>query len=118
MNESLVRLLFVCSRNRWRSPTAEFICRGLSGYEARSAGTEPSARRQINAGLLTWADQVFCMERRHAARLRERFGPASTGKQIVCLDIPDDYAFMDPELVDLLTAALSEYLPGLQKAAE
>ena len=108
----------MCSRNRWRSPTAEAICRDLSGSEARSAGTEPSARRQVNAKLLAWADRVFCMERRHVARLRERFGAALVGKEIICLDVPDDFVFMDPELVDLLTAALGEHLPGLREAVE
>ena len=52
------------------------------------------------------------MERRHVTRLRDRFGAALDGKRIVCLDIPDDFPFMDPELVTLLTAALGEHLPA------
>ena len=52
------------------------------------------------------------MERRHLARLRERFPDELTGKRVICLDIPDDYGFMDPELVELLDAALAEYLPS------
>ena len=110
MKAAPVRLLFVCSRNRWRSPTAEAVCRGLPGYEARSAGTEPAARRQVNEKLLAWANRIFCMEHRHVARLRDRFGPALDGKPVVCLDIPDHFLFMDPELVALLNAALSEHL--------
>ena len=101
----------MCSRNQWRSPTAEKLCAGLPGIEARSAGTEPSARVRVNARHLTWADRVFCMERRHVQRLRERFPDALAGKQVICLDIPDDYGFMDPELVELLRAALAEHLP-------
>ena len=105
-----IHFLFVCSRNRWRSPTAEKICAGRQDCEARSAGTEPSARVRVNAGHLGWADVVFCMERRHVGRLREMFPDSIQGKRIVCLDIPDDYGFMNPELVDLLTGALAEYL--------
>ena len=107
-----IRFLFVCSRNRWRSPTAEQVCAGLPGCEARSAGTEPSARVRVNAGHLRWADLVFGMERRHLQRLRERFPEALAGKRLICLDIPDVYGFMDPELVALLAAALAEYLPA------
>ena len=100
----------MCSRNQWRSPTAEKLCAGRPGVEARSAGTEPSARVRVNADHLAWADLVFCMERRHLQRLRERFPDALAGKQVICLDIPDDYGFMDPELVELLDAALAEFL--------
>ncbi len=109
---SLLRLLFVCSRNQWRSPTAEKLCAGRPGIEARSAGTEPSACVRVNAGHLAWADLVFCMERRHVQRLRERLPDAFAGKPVICLDISDDYGFMDPELVALLDAALVEHLPS------
>ena len=113
MKTDPIRLLFVCSRNRWRSPTAEAICRGVPGCEARSAGTEPAARVRVNEKLLAWADLVCCMERRHIGRLRERFGAVLEGKRVVCLDVPDEYLFMDPELVATLEAALSEYVPAL-----
>lgn len=103
----------MCSRNRWRSPTAAALCRGVPGCQARSAGTEPGARVRVSEKLLAWADLVCCMERRHVQRLRERFGALLDDKQIICLDVPDDYPFMDPELVHLLETALSEYVPGL-----
>ena len=111
MKRPSVKLLFVCSRNRWRSPTAEAIFDARSGCQARSAGTEPSARVRVTEKMIGWADWIFCMEKRHALRLRERFDPALfDGKRLVCLDIPDDYEFMDPELVALLEAAVSEHL--------
>ena len=113
MSDTPIKLLFVCSRNRWRSPTAEAICRRVSGCQARSAGTEPSARVRVNENLLGWADLVFCMERRHVTRLRERFGNVLDGQQIICLDIPDEFPFMDAELVTILEAALGEFLPAL-----
>ena len=101
----------MCSRNQWRSPTAEKLCAGHPGVEARSAGTEPSARVRVNAGHLRWADRVFCMERRHVQRLRERFPDELADKPVICLDIADDYGFMDPALVELLAAALAEHMP-------
>ena len=111
MASSPLCFLFVCSRNQWRSPTAEKLCAGCPGVEARSAGTEPSARVRVNAGHLRWADHVFCMERRHVARLRDRFPDELAGKTVICLDISDDYGFMDPGLVELLTTALAEHMP-------
>ena len=82
----------------------------MNGWEARSAGTEPAARVRISEKLIRWADWIFCMEKRHVARLRERFDPALfDGKRLECLGIPDDYGFMDPELVATLQGALREY---------
>ena len=104
-----IKLLFVCSRNRWRSPTAERLFDGVQGYQARSGGTEPAARVLVNGKLIGWADIIFCMERRHVQRLRERFPEALHGKKVHVLDVPDEYRYMAPELIDTLRAALSEY---------
>jgi predicted protein tyrosine phosphatase len=104
------RLLFVCSRNQWRSPTAEALFKDHPHYEARSAGTENGARIKVTAGHIGWADSIFCMERKHADRLREKFPAELAGKKLVTLRISDDYGFMDPELIGLLRAELSEYL--------
>ena len=79
-------------------------------YEARSAGTSAGARIKVTACHLGWADQVFCMERKHADRVCERFPGEIAGKPIVTLRIPDDYTFMDPALIDLLRAELAAHL--------
>jgi predicted protein tyrosine phosphatase len=83
------KLLFICSRNRWRSPTAEALFDGVDGLNARSAGTEPSARIRVTAGHIGWADLVFVMEKKHFRRLQERFADEISGKQVICLNIPD-----------------------------
>ena len=95
-----LRILFICSRNQWRSPTAERIYARDSRVEVRSAGTSSSARRRVREADLEWADLVLVMEHEHKRRL-QRLGPS--GVRIEVLDIPDDYAAMDPELVELLT---------------
>lgn len=105
-----LHLLFVCSANQWRSPTAESLFKDHPRYEARSAGTENGARIKITAGHLGWADMIFCMEKKHADRLRERFPEEITGKRLITLRIPDDFRFMDPELIELLRTELSAYL--------
>lgn len=104
------KLLFVCSRNQWRSPTAESLFKNHARYEARSAGTSESARIKVTSCHLGWADQIFCMERKHADLLRERFPQELADKPLIILRIPDDYAFMDPALLELLRTELPDHV--------
>ncbi len=104
------KLLFVCSKNKWRSLTAERILNGVNGYDVRSAGTEKDARIKVTAGHIGWADMIFVMEKKHRRRLEEKFGDSLADKEVVCLNIPDDYELMDPELIDLLLEKLSPHI--------
>ena len=104
------KLLFVCSRNQWRSPTAEALLKNHPRYEARSAGTENGARIKLTAGHVGWADLIFCMEKKHAARVEEKFAFELADKPLIVLRIPDDFEFMDPALVELLQSELAEHL--------
>jgi protein-tyrosine phosphatase len=103
-------VLFLCSRNQWRSPTAEQIYANHPIIYAKSAGTEPSARIKVNTKLIEWADVIFVMEKKHKQRIKEKFGQETTQKQIIVLDIPDDYQYMDPELVEEIEAKVGGYL--------
>ncbi|MEG3929661.1 methyltransferase domain-containing protein [Microcoleus sp. T3_B1] len=105
-----IKILFVCSRNKWRSLTAEKICEKVSGYSVRSAGTEKGARIRVTEGLLGWADLIFVMEKKHGDRLRSKFPESLEGKKVICLQIPDNYEYMEPELVELLQAKLNPYM--------
>lgn len=105
-----LKLLFICSKNRWRSPTAEKVFDGIDGIQARSAGTEAGARIKITPGRIGWADIIFVMEKKHLRRLQEEFADELADKRVVCLNIPDDYQFMQPELVALLQSAVTPYL--------
>ena len=106
-----LKVLFVCSRNRWRSPTAEKIFRESRIIEARSAGTSASAKRRLSIRDLEWADIVLVMETSHRERIRETFGHQARGVSIEVLGIPDEYVFMDPELVDEIRAQVGRVLP-------
>ncbi|RZL30655.1 MAG: phosphotyrosine protein phosphatase [Rubrivivax sp.] len=97
-------VLFICSRNQWRSPTAEQVFRRHPALNVRSAGTSASARRQVSHADLDWADVVIAMETKHKSRLLAEHGRTLAHKPLHVLDIPDDYRFMDPELVELLEA--------------
>ncbi len=108
------KLLFVCSRNRLRSLTAEKLFEGVPGYQVRSVGTQPDARIVITEGHIGWADIIYVMEKSHLSRIRRKFPEALQGKRVITLHIPDDYEFMQPELLDELRAKLDPYvtLPG------
>ena len=104
------RVLFVCSRNRLRSPTAERVFGEMPGVEADSAGLAPDADGQLSRDQLDWADTIFVMERAHRAKLMRTFGGALKGKRVICLDIPDSYTFMQPELVSVLERKVLQHL--------
>jgi predicted protein tyrosine phosphatase len=105
-----MRWLFVCSRNRLRSPTAEAMFGGLSDVETASAGTSPDADNPLTGELIEWPDTVFVMEPVHRTRVQRRFRRHLNGKRVVCLDIPDDYACMDLALMALLTKRMARFL--------
>lgn len=105
------RFLFVCSQNRLRSPTAEQIFSTRDDIEVASAGTNNDAENPLTDELVEWADTIFVMEKSHRNKLQKRFRKAVSGKRIVCLDIPDDYEFMDPNLVRLTEARMARHLP-------
>lgn len=105
-----IKLLFVCSQNRWRSLTAEKIFQGIDGHEVRSAGTEDQARIKLSAGHVGWADVIFVMEKKHVRRIQDKFRDIVIGKRIICLNISDNYKYMDEDLIGLLESSVSEYL--------
>lgn len=108
-----MRVLFVCSRNQWRSPTAEAVWRRHPRVETRSAGTSPKARHPVSIEDVRWAEVIVVMEEKHRARLLAEFRHALDGKPLHVLDIPDDYRAMDPELVEELRSAVGALL-GLE----
>ena len=105
-----LKVLFICSRNRLRSLTAETIFAKVPGIQVRSAGTQPDARIVVSDGHIGWADVIFVMERSHAARLQQKFGDALDGKQVITLHIPDDYEYMQQELIDELENKVGQYI--------
>jgi predicted protein tyrosine phosphatase len=104
------KLLFICTHNIARSPTAEALFLGVLDYEARSAGTDPDARVRVTAGHIRWADVIFVMERDHVQHLEEQFPTALQDRPVVCLKIPDVYEYMEPVLVQVLRLALNPHL--------
>ena len=104
-------LLFLCSRNRLRSPTAETIFADHPGVEVDSAGLSPDADVPLEAEQVEWADVILVMEKVHRERLNRNFGKLLGSKKILVLNIPDDYDYMDQELIQLLKQRCQTVLP-------
>lgn len=103
------RVLFICSRNKLRSPTAESMFAGPD-VETDSAGLAPDADCVLSAEQVEWADLIFVMEKQHRVKLKHKFAMSLQGKRVVCLDVPDRFQFMQPELVALLQQKVSQHL--------
>ena len=102
------RILFICSYNIDRSPTAEDTFKGMEGLEVKSAGVLPWAHNPVTKELIAWADEIYVMEQRHEEALVEMV--PSCEKKITVLGIPDIYRRGDPELVRLLRKKMRPYL--------
>lgn len=105
-----LNVLFICSRNQWRSPTAEKVWRNHPALAVRSAGTSPNARHHVSEQDIRWAEVIFVMEEKHKSRLRAEYGRLVENKPLYVLDIPDEYRYMDTELVDELKRSVGEIL--------
>ncbi len=103
-----MHLLFLCSQNKRRSLTAEKLFDGYGSHNARSAGTENSARVKLTPGLVGWEDIIFCMEKKHVRRLKEEYSDIIADKTVICLNILDDYSYMDDDLCELLESIVPE----------
>ncbi|HEY3119514.1 MAG TPA: phosphotyrosine protein phosphatase [Vicinamibacteria bacterium] len=105
------RVLFLCTANVDRSPTAEDLYREDSRYEVRSAGIAPFARREVTREDLLWADRIFVMserEDRHRTLLEIRF--PGLDRPVVDLDVEDRWSRGHPELVRRLLESLAPHL--------
>ena len=106
----MTKILFVCSANRDRSPTAEHIYKNHPALEVKSAGVSMYARQPVTKELLKWADAVLCMEERHKYLIMRDYEDSTAGKTVVSLDIGDDYRHFHPDLVKILNEKVDAWL--------
>ena len=106
----MVRILFVCSENRLRSPTAAAVFSEFEGVDAISAGTNKDCECPVSGDLIEWTDVVLVMEASHRNKISKRFSDLLRDKKLAVLDIPDIFEFMDPMLVALLKARVPRYV--------
>lgn len=102
-------ILVVCGRNKKRSRTAESIFKNDNRFSIRSAGLSPKSDRKITEKDLNWADLIFVMETGHRVKIWGLYRQMEL-PPIEILNIPDDYEFMDNELIEMLTDRISDTL--------
>lgn len=105
-----MRALFICSRNKKRSLTAEVHFATLNDFEVASAGLNRDSQSLVTPELLTWADLIFVMDPVHRQKLSKRFNQYLRDTRIVCLDIADKYEFMDADLIAELERKVGKHL--------
>jgi predicted protein tyrosine phosphatase len=110
----MTNVLFVCSANQLRSPTAEQVFSTWPGVETDSAGLSHGAKTLLSSEQIEWADIIFVMEKTHRSKLARNFRRHLNDKRVICLDIPDDYEFMDPTLVRILETKAGRFLRNLK----
>ena len=103
-------ILFVCSQNKLRSPTAEQVFAQFRDVEVMSAGTNQDAETPLTAEYVSWADIIFVMEKTHRAKLQKKYRSSLKDVRVICLNIPDDYDYMDPVLIEILTRKVTPFL--------
>ena len=104
------RVLFICHYNRRRSATAERIFAKRSDLDVRSAGTSEDALARVNERMLAWADLIFVMDDTQREALNRLFPNDPALTRVICLQIPDEFPFLDVELVRLLEERVQPYL--------
>lgn len=105
------RILFVCSQNKLRSPTAEAVFANHPEVDVDSAGLNHDAVVPLSPEQVEWADLILVMEKSHRSKLARKFRKYLGGKRVVVLNIPDDYDYMDPELVELIKRRCAPFIP-------
>jgi len=105
-----INVLFVCSMNKWRSPTAEKIYSNHPLLSARSGGTSSKARHHVSLNDLKWSDIVIVMESKHKQRLVADYPEAMKFREVHVLEIEDNYKYMEPELIEELQASIDPIL--------
>lgn len=106
----MIRALFICTQNRLRSPTAEQVFSTWPGVETDSAGLGNDANVPLSSEQIAWATIIFVMEQAHKNKLSKKFKTHLHGKRVICLGIPDEYDYMQPELIKLLQAKAGGFL--------
>ena len=103
-------LLFVCSENRLRSPMAEAVFSQHERVDAIGAGTNSDAVTPVSGDLIEWADVILVMEKSHKNKITKKYRDLLKGKRLIVLDIPDNYGYMDEDLIKMLKSKVHRFV--------
>lgn len=116
MSQPRLNVLFVCSRNQWRSPTAEKLYEKDERVNVRSRGTSRNAVQTITANDIKWSSVILVMEDKHRKRILAAFPDETRYKPLHVLDIPDDYRFMELDLISLISSAVDPIIESMLRS--
>ncbi len=108
----LKKALFICGKNKLRSPTAEMIFSAYEGIETDSAGVNTDSEQMLSTEQILWSDIIFVMEKKYLEKILKKYSYQLKNKRIICLNIPDKYGYMQPELITLLEKKVGHFLKG------
>jgi predicted protein tyrosine phosphatase len=106
----VTNVLFICGKNKLRSPTAEAIFSSWQGIETDSAGVNADANTVVSQEQVQWSDLIFVMEDSHRNKLARKFSADLKSKRVICLNIPDKFQYMQPDLIRMLEVKVGKYL--------
>ncbi|AFH50847.1 Putative protein tyrosine phosphatase [Ignavibacterium album JCM 16511] len=109
------KVLFVCTQNRLRSPTAENVFSSYSGIRVKSAGLNAHAKVHLTSDLIGWSDIIFAMEKSQLEKIKKKYSEKLKGKKVICHNIPDEYDFMQPQLIEILKEKVPRHLKSLKR---
>lgn len=106
----MVNILFVCTENKLRSATAEVVFSTYEGVDAIGAGTNQDAPTPVSGDLIEWADVILVMEQSHRNKISKKYPQQLKGRKLAVLGIPDNFIYMDPELIRILKMKVPKYV--------
>lgn len=113
---SAKRALFVCSAGLLRSPTAAKVAATELGWNTRSCGSHQEySLIPLTGRLIHWADVIYFVNQENYDRAMETFSVeedmfnngALMASKAVVWDIPDQYQYNHPDLVETIKKLLS-----------
>lgn len=113
---SYKKVLCICSAGLLRSPTAAFVLsQEPYNYNTRAAGLTPEfALIPVDIVLIEWADEIVCMSSKQQIQLINTF-PQVKEMRVINLDIPDQFAYRDPNLIDTIKLNYDKINKELEK---
>ena len=106
------KVLCICSAGLLRSPTAAHILSAEPfNFNTRSAGMyEEYALVPVDDALLTWADEIVCVEKEHYKDVSNRLSRMGLIDKVVMhlVKTEDIYGYRHPKLVEQMTQAFNK----------
>lgn len=105
------KVLCVCTAGLLRSPTAAVVLANDFDCNTRCAGiSQEHALIPVDEVLLTWAEEIVCMDKEQERRIKSLLKKLNIERSIICFDIPDQYGYKNPILVQMIRERYREYL--------